>query len=459
MLIVCLIVSALTLQARSPVPDPAQQKEAEKVVREVFKDEYAKKTPADRAALAAKMRAEAGSSKADMATAFVLYNEAQDLFTQAGEIDKSLDTIDELAKTFAVDGWALKSAALALAWKASKSGEDAARLGAAHLRLAGEAAQQDVYEVAEKSVQAASALAKKAGSITLASRAANKAKEVSDFKSKFERLKKARETIASNPDDQAANFAVGQFQAVFKSSWEVGLPLLAKGSDPAYKAAADRELAPPKDASGQSAVADSWWDLAEKEAGAGRDNLRAHAIVWYEKAKEQLSGIAKTKADKRIQEVRFEKLNRGTWVDVTDAKLYGKTASPLELTNAARVPLLKMPPGVFDGLLVRVKVKSGGSLSVQYDPQKYGMHLNATDGHFEAQHLEGNNWKYDIDVVCPAKAEYVLAVLIMEGECVFYLDGRESFRRTAVIDYVTGVQFQTWSGKVQFDQIKLRKRE
>jgi len=71
-LIVCLIVSALTLQARSPVPDPAQQKEAEKVVREVFKDEYAKKTPADRATLAAKRRAEAGSSKGDLATAFVL---------------------------------------------------------------------------------------------------------------------------------------------------------------------------------------------------------------------------------------------------------------------------------------------------------------------------------------------------------------------------------------------------
>jgi len=425
----------------------------------MFKDEYAKKTPAGLAALAAKLRAQADSNKGDLASSFVLYNEAQDLFAQAGEIDKSLDTIDELAKTFAVDSLALKSAAIALVGKSSKSPEDAARLGAAQLRLAGDAEQLDTYEVAEKSVQAASALAKKAGSTALASRAAGKAKEVSDLKSKYERLKKARETIASNPDDPAANFAVGQFQAVLKSSWAAGLPLLAKGSDPAYKAAADRELAPPKDASGQSAVADSWWDLAEKEAGAGRDNLRAHAIVWYEKAQEQLSGIAKTKADKRIQEVRFERLNRGSWVDVTDAKLYGKTASPLELTNASRIPLLKMPPGVFDGLLVRVKVKSGGLFSVQYDPQKYGMHLNATDGHFEAQHLEGNNWKYDVDVVCPAKDEYVLAVLIVEGECVFYLDGRESFRRSAVTDHVTGVQFQTWSGKVQFDQIKLRKKE
>jgi len=33
MLILCLIVSALILQSRSPVPDPAQQKDAEKVVR------------------------------------------------------------------------------------------------------------------------------------------------------------------------------------------------------------------------------------------------------------------------------------------------------------------------------------------------------------------------------------------------------------------------------------------
>ncbi|HLY73946.1 MAG TPA: hypothetical protein VKU80_07485 [Planctomycetota bacterium] len=65
----------------------------------------------------------------------------------------------------------------------------------------------------------------------------------------------------------------------------------------------------------------------------------------------------------------------------------------------------------------------------------------------------------DFDAVCPTKDEYVLAVLIVDLECVFYLDGRETFRRMAVNDHILGLQFYSWAGKAQCDQIKLRKKD
>jgi hypothetical protein len=284
-------------------------------------------------------------------------------------------------------------------------------------------------------------------------------KEIADLKSRYEKLKKSRDILSSNPEDGPGNYAVGEFQAILKGSWDTGLPLLAKGSDEAHRAAAARDLAAPTQADQQAACGDAWWDFAEKETGAARDNLRARAIQWYEKSQASLSGLAKTKVERRVSEVRLEKLNRGSWVDVTDSKLFGKTQSPLELVNNTRTPLLKMPAGTFDGLMVRVKIKGDGLFSVQYEPENRDMELNATAGHFSGCHLVANSWHRDVDVECPKKEEYLLAVVITDGESVFFMDGREMFRQQCLTDRVLGVQFLSWTGKIQFDQIKLRKKE
>jgi len=454
-----IILGALAFQDRTPIPDPSAQKEAEKVVRDIFKDDFAKKAPADRVALAGKMASQAAGLKDDPVTAYVLLSGAQDLYSQAGDVSKAFDTIDLMAKTFAVDGSALKAAALASAGKTSKTPEDAQRLAAAHLRLVTDALFGDQYDVAEKSVQAALGLAKKASNPGLTARAVARGKEVSDLKSRYEKVKKAKEGLGTNPDDPAANLVVGQFQAIQKGFWEIGLPLLVKGSDGATQKAAERELLAPKDAPEQAAVADAWWDLAEKETGAARDNLRAHAIAWYEKAAPILTGLPKTKAEKRIQEALIEKLNRGTWVDSSDSKFFGRPSATLEVSLNARTTLQKMPPGTFDGLQVRIKAKGEGLFGVQYEPEKLDMELNVATGHFSSHHLERTTWVQDLDVACPIKDEYVLAVLIQDSECVFYLDGREAFRRMAVNDHIVGLQFYGWAGKVQVDQIKFRKKD
>ena len=449
----------LILQERAAVPDPTAQKEAEKLVRDLFKEEYAKKSAADKAALAERMLLQSRESKDDATTRYVLLREAQELFSQAGELEKSLGTIDELGRLYAVETLALKSVAMASATKVAKTPEDFVRLAQAQLRFSNDALQVDQYDTAEKSAQAAGAAARKAGATGLAARSAAKSKEIADLKSKYEKLKKARETLASSPDDASANLAIGYFQSVIKGNWELGLPLLLKGSDAALKSASEKDLAAPKEAADQAAAGDAWWDLADKENATAKENLRSRALFWYGQAEDKLTGLLRTKISKRVLDTRMETINRGTWVDVSDPKLYGRGQTPLNV-GPNRTPLDKFPPGTYDGLTVRAKPKSAEvAFGIQFEKESRDMELSTQTGMFAVRHAEGTSWKPDVTARCPNKEEYIITLLIVDGEHVFYLDGREVGRLRSINDKIQWVQFYGFVGNTQFDQIKLRKKD
>jgi hypothetical protein len=71
---------------REPAPTAAAKKEAEAVVRDLFKDDYAKKTPAERGILARKLLKLAKETKDDPVGRFVLLTEAMELGVLAGEV-------------------------------------------------------------------------------------------------------------------------------------------------------------------------------------------------------------------------------------------------------------------------------------------------------------------------------------------------------------------------------------
>src|SRR5688572_31975261 len=106
---------------QSPVPDAEKQLESEKLVREVFKAEYAKKTAADRSALARKLLEQAQDSAGDPVSRYVLLREASDLAAQAGDVATSLKAIDLLGAAYAVDTLALKSGAYGVIGKAIRA--------------------------------------------------------------------------------------------------------------------------------------------------------------------------------------------------------------------------------------------------------------------------------------------------------------------------------------------------
>lgn len=290
------------LSARAAIPDVAKQKDAEKLVKDLFRDLYAKK---DRKGLLRALLEQSAKSQDDPPALWVLYREAQDLAVQGCDVKLAVDIIDATSRVFDVDSLAMKSAALASAAKAAKEVEDYAFLSEALLALIDELVAADQYEAAEKAAAAALQHAKKSGEPAVLSRASSRIKEVGEAKSLFQGMKKNLEILAKTPDDPGASLEMGKFLCFAKGNWELGLRFALKGSDAGFKELAQKELAPLTSATDRVSVADSWWDLAEKEKSPlRRGQMQAHCRILYESSVQEASSLVKAKIEKRLEQLR-----------------------------------------------------------------------------------------------------------------------------------------------------------
>src|SRR5438876_7307597 len=119
-----------------PVPDASAQKQAEKLIRDIFKDDYAKKGLAERTALARKMLDQAIETKDDPTSRYVLLREARDLAGQSAELDLAFKAVDQIAADFEGEVVSMKVAVVSSAAKAAKTPEEFQKLARSFLTLA-----------------------------------------------------------------------------------------------------------------------------------------------------------------------------------------------------------------------------------------------------------------------------------------------------------------------------------
>lgn len=302
-----LAISSITLcplsgvqEKRKPIPDAAAQKESLKLIRDVFKDDYARRGSTDRQALARKLLQQGLETKDDPVAQYVLLQESRSMAAEVGDLATALGAVEELSRLYEVDRPALKYAALATARLAATSPEQFSSFSEALLTLTDEAVAAQETDIAEKASTLALTLAKAAKSIPLVKRTEAKAKEIGELKTKLVHVSKAKAKLVTSPDDADANLTVGRFLCLVKGDWEAGWPHLAKGSDASLKLIAGKEMAAPKETADQVALADAWWDRAEKEASADKEGLKRRAAYWYGQAIPNLTGLSKARAEKRM---------------------------------------------------------------------------------------------------------------------------------------------------------------
>lgn len=286
---------------RLPVPSVQDQKASEKLIREIFKDDYSKNGPSDKAALAAKLVRQASDTKDDVPARYVLLREARDLSAQLGDLRTLLQVTDDLLREFDLPPIGFKHAAYGSIAPNVKTLEDQQRLAQAYMALAREAALGGDGDGAQKAAAAATSLARKAKDLALVGKADATTKEVAELRGKVDAFKKALETLASSPDDAPSNQIVGEWYCFIQGDWEKGLAYLAKGTD--FKLTAQAELKKPGSASDQAALGDYWWDLSEKKTGAVKENLRKRGSYWYSAAIGQLTGLTRARIEKRLKDV------------------------------------------------------------------------------------------------------------------------------------------------------------
>lgn len=244
----------------APVPSTAERAKAEKLVREVYKEEFARQDLESRKALAAKLLAEASQGD-DLPTQYVLLQDSSDVAATAVDVAGAFRAVDAMALTFAVDGIDLKSKALTVASHWATKPDEAAAVAQASMSLADEAIAANRYDVAAKVATEAETEAKAAEDRAILKAARSKVEEAQSCLRLTQGIKLAEEQLKRHPDDPEANLIVGKFLCFVKGDWDGGIPHLSRGADRALAAAAKLDLARPSEPKAQVAAGDAWWDL------------------------------------------------------------------------------------------------------------------------------------------------------------------------------------------------------
>lgn len=469
--LVCWLAALLPLQQEKklPVPDPGDQKIAEKLVRDIFKDDYAKRGPADRVALARKLVEQGLQTKDDAAARFVQFREAQELAAQAGNVEVALCAIGELSKEFQIDAAAMRNQALTTVAQNAKTPEEFKALAESSLLLAEEALRADEFDSAAKALTSASALAKKAKELPLVARIDARSRETSDLKARFDRVQKARETLAATPDDPQACQLVGWFYGAGKGDWEKGLPLLAAGADATLKTLAALDLSHPAAPLEQSTLGDKWWDQAEKLRSSERDKVRNRAVHWYEQSLAGLSGLPKVKVEKRLAELRAERLAREGWVDITDPSFFGqpgRKGDPIQFLETTKqntwLKAGKFPPGDFEAFSIRVTFESAdmkGEVRIEFEGVLHEVRLYKDMFTSFSRKEELGRFDLDFSAKLPPKRETTITGIYQSGEIVFFLDGKEAGRSKSPQKVLTTLAITEFGGQVKFDEIRLKRKQ
>src|SRR5690606_5026145 len=128
------------------------------------------------------------------------------------------------------------------------------------------------------------------------------------------------ETLRQSPTDPAANAQAGRFLCFFKQDWEHGLPLLALAEASDLQKLAVRELKQPLPSEEKAALADAWFDVAQKLDGPEKVAALNYAGRRYRQILPTLSAIPKRRTELRLQEIAeaASPLPKGEWIEILD---------------------------------------------------------------------------------------------------------------------------------------------
>lgn len=319
-------------QTRAAVPSADKQKELTKLLEDGYGlarlDTAAKKQEAS-----AKLVESLADQSIGADERYVILTTAISLASQAGDADGWLKAVTALLETFEVDATTEKTRLLTEFLKASKPGAQIKSIVEEAMEMAQASAAEHQYADALSLLSSVDTVLRRAADgAALKPVIADLRTTIISHEKQWKAQQVAVGVLKTKPDDPGANLAVGRWHLVQDSDWKQAIPYLLKGGDPKWKSAAELEQANPTDAMAQVAIGDAWWDIAQKESGALKTAIQAHAGEWYERAQPMLtSALKKQQITKRLEEISASPSDSssarpspkssgkpGQWVDLLD---------------------------------------------------------------------------------------------------------------------------------------------
>jgi hypothetical protein len=399
------------LTQRRPVPATEELQAAEKEVREVFRQEFEKAGKPDaKVELARTLANQSDQTRAKPTEHFTMLKLAVDMAAEAGEAELALAALEKLAETYEIDAAEASLPVLTELARSTKTNEARTRTVEAALEYADAAAEEDHFETATQLAMLAMSTASKVRDTELRKTVKEHQDEIKLLQKHWQTAQAALETLKQDPDDPAANLARGKYFCFVKQDWPQGLPLLAKSADAGLKAAAQRELAAEKKPQDKSDLADAWLALAKAAPAADRGILEARAESWYEDALDEVTGLAKTHVERRLNELRQS------------------ASSTPKRTATARG---RKPQGPQPGMIGRVAVdNTDAGIIVFYQPDKQLQDQKLRDA-LNTQGLKPQQVRVDLGGIIQLPAQLRVALYqscagTNDATCRLFIDNVES---------------------------------
>jgi hypothetical protein len=269
-------------------------------VKEIFKELYAKKLPADRRKLAEQLLKTAGETSSDPAAKFFLLREVQALAVELHDAHLGAKAIDLADADFDVDGSALRVSLVERIGNSASKSDVLKALAETCSEMVEELAEKGEYDKALKLTTVGLAALTRANLQPLGRDLEARQTQLRRQKEAFEPVKVALETLKTNAMDAEANGVIGKYRCFVLGRWTEGLPNLAAGADDALKKAAALDLSTDAEATAIK-KADVWWTWAQTQPDADKTAALIRAKFWYAKILATgATGIDRATAENRL---------------------------------------------------------------------------------------------------------------------------------------------------------------
>lgn len=287
---------------RSPPPSESAFQQSQKTLKDALSIPYADKSPAGKGNLILQLFGRAAASNEDPAACYAALVEAREQAVAAGDASAAIYAAELIAQGFAVKPATLMKDVIGRLNGHVTPAQDAASVAALGTMLAEAMARREEFAEMQKLLPIVRAAATASHNATVAAQTRDRLARLEAMAAEFDKVQAAQAKLAQAPNDSEANLLVGRYRCLIRGDFEKGMPLLAKGSDPALKAIALADLARPATPDAQKAAGDLWWDLAAKEAKNPviADCCKARAGFWYQQALPKASGLLKIVLEKRL---------------------------------------------------------------------------------------------------------------------------------------------------------------
>jgi hypothetical protein len=291
---------------RSPVPSEEDLAKAREQLREIFYADYkASKSLGDVRKLTSRMLAEAPRLENDPAAYHELLRMVRELAIRSGDTATALKAVEMLETKLELPPLTLRLETIdALAGVLSESNQGGGQLASEAENVFISAFEQDQFPIALDAHRILMGLLRQGKDSSRLGRMSVYRGVILEAEKAHKLVPAALSALATNAENTQANDVAGKFFCLIKNEWEIGLPMMARGSDLKLRILARMDLEKGKSGSEIVQLADQYYELAAEHKQPQRRCLELRAAFHYAAARPFLMpGVELVKADKRIEEI------------------------------------------------------------------------------------------------------------------------------------------------------------